>query len=524
MKLKIAFLGVLATIVLTAPLWGQVVTGGGGSGSSAGGGGTVIVGPNEGVTGTTPNLLVKFTGAPSTAITIATTDTQNILGPCVSSCGTTGSAVVAEAGIASCLFDNATVAGDHVIASTSAAGDCHDTGFAFKPAGSQDLGIVLSTNGSGGTYQYNVQPPNQMNGPISNTPQWLRWVGNGEDGAGPASGAWGAATFEKHFTSWTCTGNITSSNNTSIIVRSQGAVALNTGCTINVASKSSAKGDMGGAGGSGGSGAANSAASQASAWWNPTGGTPSASTVVSALAAASAAGAGNAGGVISATNIEMLTSIGMAYAPLGGSPGTGGGSSGGAAGNGGGCVIIVAPTITIASGVTINVAGGPGVAPTANSTGAGGGGGGGCIVLAAQSITDSGGIYNYAGGPAGAITQPSIQVGGSAGNSSGCDTGTNGCGTGALLTVTGVTTGGLDASKVSIANAGSGYQSAPSCNVNAGGSGLTGSPACHFTLSGGTIASIVIDTAGSGATLTTFTTAFVGGYGANGWMREYTIK
>lgn len=349
-------------------------------------------------------------------------------------------------------------------------------------------------------------------GAMTGAPMWARWFGNGSDGAGPASGAWGAGNYEKQFTSWTCTGAITVSAMTSVIVRSQGAVALNTGCSITTNGSSAVTwSDLGGAGGSGGSGAANSAATIATSGStsNLAGGSVNASRALSALAAASSGGAGNNGGAISADLWDHAFTIGYPFRPFGGGMGSAGGSTGGAPGNGGGDIIIIAPSITIASGVVLDASGAPGVAPAANSTGAGGGGGGGVIWLLSETFTDNGGIYKYGGGPGGAITQPSIQaVGG------GCDT--TGCGTGAVLTVTGLTTGGLDATKITITNGGSGYKVAPTCLVNAGGSGLTGSPACHFTISGGAIASVVIDTAGSGGTLTTYTTTYIGGYGANG--------
>lgn len=339
-------------------------------------------------------------------------------------------------------------------------------------------------------------------GTMTGGPMWARYFGTGAEGGGPASGA--IAIGMHNYSSWTCTGAITATANGAIFVRSQGTVALNTGCTITSSNNNSTTViDMGGAGGSGGSGAANSSASTAALFY-------SANYTVSAAAAASSASAGNAGGVISATaTVPNIRSLGPTVKPVGGGPGTRGGSTGGVAGNGGTFILIIAPTITVANGVVIDSTGGPGAQATGNSTGGGGGGGGGMIWLISEVFTDAGGIYKYGGGPGGAITQPSIQALGD-----GCNT--SGCGTGAFFTVTGLTTGGLDAAKITIANGGSGYNVAPTCKVNAGTSGLIGSPACHFTISGGAIASVVIDTPGSGGALTTYTTAFVGGYGANG--------
>lgn len=106
---------------------------------------------NAASTGTTVNKLVKVTGAPSTAVLTATTDKGGIQGICTSACGTTGSATIQTQGGASCVFDGATTAGDYVQNSGSVAGDCTDAGVTYPTAG-QVLGVVLSTNGSGGTY------------------------------------------------------------------------------------------------------------------------------------------------------------------------------------------------------------------------------------------------------------------------------------------------------------------------------------------------------------------------------------
>src|SRR6185312_570332 len=55
-------------------------------------------------------------------------------------------------GNASCVFDNATTAGDYVTISATTAGDCHDGGVSFPSAAQQVIGRVLSTNGAAGTY------------------------------------------------------------------------------------------------------------------------------------------------------------------------------------------------------------------------------------------------------------------------------------------------------------------------------------------------------------------------------------
>ncbi len=87
---------------------------------------------NDTGTGTTAAKLVKLTNAGKVVIA-TTSDVSNVIGVCVSgitgtSCGTSGNASVAIAGQVSCVFDNATTAGDFVIVSTGTNGDCHDAG------------------------------------------------------------------------------------------------------------------------------------------------------------------------------------------------------------------------------------------------------------------------------------------------------------------------------------------------------------------------------------------------------------
>ncbi len=106
---------------------------------------------NASSTGTTLNKLVKLTGAPSTAVIAATTDTSGIIGICGGNCGTSGGATILESGTASCIFDGATTANHFVQISSSTTGDCHDGGATFPSTG-QVIGRVLTTNAAGGTY------------------------------------------------------------------------------------------------------------------------------------------------------------------------------------------------------------------------------------------------------------------------------------------------------------------------------------------------------------------------------------
>jgi Chaperone of endosialidase len=101
-------------------------------------------------TATASHLVTLTTSSPVQAIntTIATTD--GVVGIAV---GTTaaGNVQVAVGGQATCAFDGATTAGDFVTISSTTAGDCHDAGVA-RPASSQSIGRVFSTNASAGTY------------------------------------------------------------------------------------------------------------------------------------------------------------------------------------------------------------------------------------------------------------------------------------------------------------------------------------------------------------------------------------
>jgi hypothetical protein len=107
--------------------------------------------PNAATTGTTLNKLAKLTGAPSTAVIAATSDTGGVVGVVVDGAGITQSAQIARAGQAVCVFDGATTAGDYVQISSTTAGDCHDVGAGYPTSG-QVLGMVLSTNAGAGNF------------------------------------------------------------------------------------------------------------------------------------------------------------------------------------------------------------------------------------------------------------------------------------------------------------------------------------------------------------------------------------
>ncbi len=85
--------------------------------------------PNDATTGTTVDKLAVFnTNNPSQAVLASASSTNGVIGVVQGGAGVSGNAVITWHGYAYCIFDNATTAGDAVIASTSTAGDCHDTG------------------------------------------------------------------------------------------------------------------------------------------------------------------------------------------------------------------------------------------------------------------------------------------------------------------------------------------------------------------------------------------------------------
>jgi hypothetical protein len=113
--------------------------------------------PNAGTTGTTNALLAKLTGAPSTAVITATSDIAGAIGVVVSGGSTSGSAVIAVQGEATCTADNATTAGDYVIIGTATAGRCRDGG-ATKPTSGQIVGRFLTSTALGSAATVELWP------------------------------------------------------------------------------------------------------------------------------------------------------------------------------------------------------------------------------------------------------------------------------------------------------------------------------------------------------------------------------
>jgi hypothetical protein len=105
---------------------------------------------NEGITGTTLNKLASTTGAPATAILTGASATKGMIGIVVGGAGTTGSAQIAVAGIASCVFDASGSTANHYVVASATAGDCADGGTSVPTK--QAIGIVTTTNAGTGTY------------------------------------------------------------------------------------------------------------------------------------------------------------------------------------------------------------------------------------------------------------------------------------------------------------------------------------------------------------------------------------
>lgn len=121
--------------------------------------GTCILIPNNG-TGTILNALTVITGgvSPAQALRASTVTVSGVVGITVANAGNSGSAVIQQSGISSCIFDNATSAGDYFIPSVTTAGDCHDIGSTARNTTGEILGTVQTTNAGAGTYQVLLAP------------------------------------------------------------------------------------------------------------------------------------------------------------------------------------------------------------------------------------------------------------------------------------------------------------------------------------------------------------------------------
>ncbi|MGD0792601.1 MAG: hypothetical protein ABR920_12605 [Terriglobales bacterium] len=115
---------------------------------------------NDATNGTTPNQLAIYNSGATGVQTAATSSTDGVVGIVSGGAGTSNKAVITWAGFAACNFDAANpIAGDYVIASTTQAGKCHDTGSTTRPTGMQVIGQIES-----GGVRVNLGPPSGSSG------------------------------------------------------------------------------------------------------------------------------------------------------------------------------------------------------------------------------------------------------------------------------------------------------------------------------------------------------------------------
>jgi hypothetical protein len=347
-------------------------------------------------------------------------------------------------------------------------------------------------------------------GSTNNTPQWLRYLGTGDNGTLNVTSGTTNLYGDAYYTSFNLGAGATIK-----VTSSQGLVVHSTGtCTINgtidarAVTAGTSTGAIGsGASGTGGGGGGGTAAGtagkatlafygQGSGWPGGAGGT------------ASGGNGGNGSALATTTNSAHMAIVGAANSDgssLWGAPGGAGANSGGAAGAPGTSVVFICESIT-GTGV-IDVSGGYGSPATGNNTGAGGGGGGGTIILSSHQPVSYGLAYYTAGGPgslAGTVSYPEVLW-------------TSGTATSPAKATLGVTGGSLDGT-CTVQQAGAGYGTGAGAVVNIlGGGGTQGTAVVNAVWSGGSLQSCsVTPGTSSGYTAATYTNSGAGGDGGNG--------
>lgn len=246
------------------------------------------------------------------------------------------------------------------------------------------------------------------------TPGWLRFLGDGSEGAYSCPPGPTCVLGDEHwFSSFTVSSGATlatTGQNGPIIIRSTGTCTIagtmsdspNSGAGVAI----TGGGDFGGSGGGGGGGTG--------AGQNGFSGLADANLVISPGGNAGAVGGGTGGDGAAATQQQYRLLLGGGtFWPVGGGAGGPGGTNGGLGGSGGGPIILVCNAIDFTG--TIDVSGGPGAPSTGGNSGAGGGGGGGYVILSAVTYVANTGTINTSGG-----------AGGSCGSNSGCGAGGKG--------------------------------------------------------------------------------------------------
>ena len=116
--------------------------------------------PNDPTNGTGLNLLAVYNGGATGAQTAATSSADGVVGIVSGGAGITGKAVLTWAGFATCNFDaGSPAAGDFVVASTTQAGKCHDTGSGTRPSAVQVIGRIET-----GGVRVSLDPPSGSGG------------------------------------------------------------------------------------------------------------------------------------------------------------------------------------------------------------------------------------------------------------------------------------------------------------------------------------------------------------------------
>ncbi len=115
---------------------------------------------NDATNGTTLNQLAIYNSGATGVQTAATSSTDGVLGIVSGGAGTSNKAVITWAGSAGCNFDAANpITGDYVVASTTQAGKCHDSGSTTRPTGVQTIGWIEN-----GGVRVSLAPPSGSGG------------------------------------------------------------------------------------------------------------------------------------------------------------------------------------------------------------------------------------------------------------------------------------------------------------------------------------------------------------------------
>ena len=246
------------------------------------------------------------------------------------------------------------------------------------------------------------------------TPGWLRFLGDGSEGAYSCSSGTCILGDEHWFSSLTVASGATlvpTGGNGPIIIRSTGTCTV--AGTMSDSPSAGAGSTIGGAGDFGGSGGGGGGGSGAGQSGFPT--LAGANLVINPGGNEGVVGAGNGGnGTSSVQGNTVCCSAGERPGRRGGGAGGPGGSSGGPGGTGGGPIVLVCNAIDFTG--TIDVSGGPGAPSSGKRYGAGGGGGGGYVILSAVTyIANTGTIRRQEAQVAVAVPSPAAAPGATAG-------------------------------------------------------------------------------------------------------------